>query len=279
MADTTNLEDVEKTPVMGLYKPEKGFFDWDIPINKNWDLLDKLGSGRLPFLCTLLSEWILTGDDATGWALQGSELDGDTYTTAWQRLSEAQERASTVSKEFYDITYTWRKDEVTGWCFVDKANYDKAKENLKNSLGFVVDYVEGAKRIILPYKEGYYKIGSSVNDFIPQSLPNITGTYQAARNVWTNPVVTGAFAPSDWIGGDGSDYGSNGGNYNIKFDASGSSPVYQDGADVNPFASTVYLYYRVGDTATSDSLVDFGNFTTELESIKARLTALEGGTE
>lgn len=275
MADETDLEDVEKTPVMGLYKPEKGFFDWDVPINKNWDLLDKLGSGRLPFLCTLLSEWILTGDDATGWALQGSELDGDTYKTAWERLSAAQERASTVSKEFYDITYTWRKDEVTGWCFVDKANYDKAKENLKNSLGFVVDYVEGAKRIILPYKEGYYKIGSSVNDFIPQSLPNIKG--QAGLLGARLDYATGVFeAQGSW----GSRPHWDGGvSAYLGFDASNSSPVYQDGADVNPFASTVYLYYRVGDTASSDSLVDFGNFTTELESIKARLTALEGGTE
>ena len=275
MADETDLEDVEKTPVMGLYKPEKGFFDWDVPINKNWDLLDKLGSGRLPFLCTLLSEWILTGDDATGWALQGSELNGDTYKTAWERLSEAQERASTVSKEFYDITYTWRKDEVTGWCFVDKANYDKAKENLKNSLGFVVDYVEGAKRIILPYKEGYYKIGSSVNDFIPQSLPNIKGSFWVQGGIIQ--AASGAFYGDGSVGS--RPHWDSGYSPVLRMDASRSSGVYKDGADVNPFASTVYLYYRVGDTATSDSLVDFGNFTTELESIKARLTALEGGTE
>lgn len=274
MADEIEME---KTPIMGLNKPDKGTFDWDVPVNENWDKLDKLGSGRLPFMTPLPMEYKLTGDDAIGWALQGSELDGDTYKTAWDKLTEAQARSSTKTLEIYDITYTVRVDEVTGWIFVDKANYDKAKENLKHSLGFVVDYVEGNKRIILPYKECYWKFGSAAGEFIPQSLPNIKGTYRAARNVWTNPQVTGAFEASDWVGSDGSDYGSNGGNYNIKFNASGSSKVYQDGADVNPMASTVFLYYRVADTASSNSEMNLGNLLTEMNALKARIDALEKG--
>ena len=67
-----------------------------------------------------------------------------------------------------------------------------------------------------------------------EGLPNITGTYQAARNVWTNPSVTGAFAPSTYVGGDGSDYGSNGGNYNINFDASGANEIYGASEHVTP---------------------------------------------
>lgn len=268
-------DEIEKTPVLGLNMPPKGYFNWDEPLNENWKLLDSLGGGRLPFMTPLPMEHKLSGADAIGWALQGSVLDGDEYPDAWKKLSEAQERSSTVTKEYYDVTYTMRVDRQTGWVFVDKANYDKGVENLKHSLGFVVDYVEGNKRIILPYKECYWKFGSSAGEFIPQSLPNIKGTYRASRNVWTNPVVTGAFAPSDYIGSDGSDYGSNGGNYNIKFDASLHDETYQDDADVNPFASTVYLYYKVADMAAEGTVMDLSSMTKLLEALDARVKELE----
>lgn len=265
--------EMEKTPIMGLNKPDKGTFNWDVPVNENWDKLDKLGSGRLPFMTPLPMEYKLTGDDAIGWALQGSELDGDTYKTAWEKLTEAQARSSTKTLEYYDITYTVRVDEVTGWIFVDKANYDKAKENLKHSLGFVVDYVEGAKRIILPYKECYWKFGSVAGEFIPQSLPNIKG--QAGFLGSRLDYTSGAFYSSgNWNARPDWDSGTTG---YLAIDASRSSKVYQDDADVNPMASTVFLYYRVADTSSSGAEMNLGNLLTEMNALKARIEALEKG--
>lgn len=265
--------EMKKTPIMGLNKPDKGAFNWDVPMNENWDKLDKLGSGRLPFMTPLPMEYKLTGDDAIGWALQGSELDGDTYKTAWEKLTEAQARSTTKTLEIYDITYTTRVDEVTGWIFVDKANYDKAKENLKHSLGFVVDYVEGNKRIILPYKECYWKFGSVAGEFIPQSLPDIKGS-NTARGSYVNSA-DGAFytegtynSQPDW------DSGVSG---ILRFAASRYNKIYQDGADVNPMASTVFLYYRVADSASSGAEINLGNLLNEMNTLKARLEALEKG--
>ena len=39
---------MEKTP-LGLNKPDKGYLDWHIPLNENFDLIDE-------FLAYLLSE-------------------------------------------------------------------------------------------------------------------------------------------------------------------------------------------------------------------------------
>ena len=47
------------TPLLGLNKPGKGDFDWDVPLNENWDKLDSLGAGRLPFMAPLLMEHVM----------------------------------------------------------------------------------------------------------------------------------------------------------------------------------------------------------------------------
>lgn len=263
---------ITKTPIMGLNMPEKGYFDWDVPQNENWQILDSLGAGKLPFMTPLLMEHKLAGDDAVGWALQGSELDGDTYVTAWEKLTEAQSRASTVVLSYNDITYNTQKDEVTGWVFVDKATYDKAKANLKHSLGFVCDYVNGAKRIILPYKECYWKIGSDANNFAQASLPNLTGRFGVFGG--TTSGLQGVFYPTgSWASRPHWDSGSSA---YFGFDASRASKVYKDDATtINPDYSTVYLYYRVADSAASKDMIDLGNFTNELATLKSTIGALE----
>ena len=262
------------TPLLGLNKPEKGDFDWDVPINENWDKLDSLGAGRLPFMAPLLMEHLMDEEDSIGWALQGSTLDGDVYTTAWEKLSAAKNRASTQSLTYKGISFDVQVDSVTKWRFVSKETYDNAKENLGNSLGFVVDFVEGAKRIILPYRSGFLSLGDEPGVYTPEGLPNITGTYKASRNVWTNPEVTGCFSPSTRTGSDGSDYGSNGANYDIRIDASRSNSIYGSSEHVTPENTSMYLYYRVANTVTTSASLDLN---AELASIKARLEALEGG--
>lgn len=269
---------INKTPIMGLNMPEKGYFDWDVPQNENWRILDSLGAGRLPFMTPLVMEHKLAGEDAVGWALQGSELDGDTYVTAWGRLTEAQARATSRAVVYDDITYNILKDDVTGWVFVDKFTYDKALENLKHSLGFVCDYVNGAKRIILPYKECYWKLGSDVNTFGQASAPNIKGSVNKIVMESSSPTLTGAFSSSSQ--GYTQHFSSSGSIprpfRSLELDASRASKVYKDGADLNPAHSTVYLYYRVADTAVSQNMINLGNLITDLADVKARLEALEG---
>lgn len=264
-------EELEQTPVLGLNKPAKGTFDWDVLVNANWDLLDKLGAGRLPFMTPLPMEHKLEGDDAVGWALQGSTLDGDEYVDAWTKLEAAQKRGTTETKTYKEETYTLLRDEVTGWTFVDKAMYDKGVEKLKNSLGFVLDYVEGKKRIILPYKECYWKFGPTPNVFSEESLPNIKGSFWVQGGIIQ--AASGAFYGDGSVGS--RPHWDSGSSPVLRMDASRSSEVYKDDAEVNPFNSTVYLYYRVADTVASLNAISLDALMTELEDVKSRLDALE----
>lgn len=260
------------TPLLGLNKPGKGDFNWDVPLNENWDKLDSLGAGRLPFMAPLLMEHIMDAKDSIGWALQGSALDGDVYTTAWDKLSTAKNRASTQTLTYKGISFDVQVDSVTKWRFVSKETYDNAKENLGNSLGFVVDYVEGAKRIILPYKTGFLSLGDEPGVYTPEGLPNISGKFVTTRNGAGVQQASGPFTAergSDW----GPDWESGVANYGFNFDASKANPIYGASEHVTPENTSMFLYYRVANTVTTSANLDLN---AELASIKARLAALEG---
>lgn len=177
---------ITQTDILKLNKPDKGYFDWDVPLNENWDKLDFLGAGQLPLLYRLESERILEGADATGWALQGSVLDGDTYPTLWTLLKTAKDRAASKTLEIKEITYTVAQDEVTGMVFVDQANYDKGWANLKDSLGFIVSFVDEVKSITLPKRAG-----SVTTDTYYASLSS--STYQDGASVQPDHHVVYAY--------------------------------------------------------------------------------------
>lgn len=222
---------ITQTDILKLNKPDKGYFDWDVPLNENWDKLDFLGAGQLPLLYRLESERILEGADAIGWALQGSVLDGDTYPTLWTLLKTAKDRAASKTLEIKEITYTVAQDEVTGMVFVDQANYDKGWANLKDSLGFIVSFVDEVKSITLPKRAVYDRADvEGLNGFGAESLPN-----------------------------------------NTSFDTSRSSSTYQDGASVQPDHHVVYAYYKVGNTIVADESIDLGNVLTQLAAMQTQL--------
>ena len=256
------------TPILGLNKPAKGDFDWDVPINENWDKLDSLGAGRLPFMAPLLMDHLMDAEDSVGWALQGSTLDGDVYTTAWEKLSAAKNRASTQSLTYKGLSFDVQVDSVTKWRFVSKETYDNAKENLGNSLGFVVDFVEGAKRIILPYRSGFLSLGDEPGVYTPEGLPDHTHTSNIST--YGNP--------------DGGGDQSSGGYRYLRLKGtldgwttggvSAGNSIYGASEHVTPENTSMYLYYRVANTVTTSVNLDL---SAELASIKARLEALEGG--
>lgn len=266
---------ITQTDILKLNKPDKGYFDWDVPLNENWDKLDFLGAGQLPLLYRLESERILEGADATGWALQGSVLDGDTYPTLWTLLKTAKDRAASKTLEIKEITYTVAQDEVTGMVFVDQANYDKGWANLKDSLGFIVSFVDEVKSITLPKRAVYDRVDvEGLNGFGAESLPNIKGTLEKPTGgVITNTDVSGSGAffttrTSDFGISDSARYGES---LKVSFDASRSSSTYQDGASVQPDHHVVYAYYKVGNTIVADESIDLGNVLTQLAAMQTQL--------
>lgn len=262
---------ITQTDILKLNKPDKGYFDWDVPLNENWDKLDFLGAGQLPLLYRLESERILEGADATGWALQGSVLDGDTYPTLWTLLKTAKDRAASKTLEIKEITYTVAQDEVTGMVFVDQANYDKGWANLKDSLGFIVSFVDEVKSITLPKRAVYDRVDvEGLNGFGAESLPNITGSFGNVVDYDSTAKFSGAFerftSHSHAVGAGGQVLA-----YNSSFDASRSSSTYQDGASVQPDHHVVYAYYKVGNTIVADESIDLGNVLTQLAAMQTQL--------
>lgn len=262
---------ITQTDILKLNKPDKGYFDWDVPLNENWDKLDFLGAGQLPLLYRLESERILEGADATGWALQGSVLDGDTYPTLWTLLKTAKDRAASKTLEIKEITYTVAQDEVTGMVFVDQANYDKGWANLKDSLGFIVSFVDEVKSITLPKRAVYDRVDvEGLNGFGAESLPNITGATFLIANV-NDMFEYGAFY-KDSVNKKAGVYGAVTGTDSVNaFDASRSSSTYQDGASVQPDHHVVYAYYKVGNTIVADESIDLGNVLTQLAAMQTQL--------
>lgn len=262
---------IKQTNILKLNKPDKGYFDWDVPLNENWDKLDFLGAGQLPLLYRLESERILEGAEATGWALQGSVLDGDTYTTLWTLLKTAKDRAVSKTLRIKEIAYTVAQDEVTGMVFVDQATYNKGWANLKDSLGFIVSFVDKVKSITLPKRAVYDRADvEGLNGFGAESLPNITGATSLVTNE-NNMFEYGAFYKDSVNKRDGI-YGQVSGHNSINaFDASRCSPTYQDGAPVHPDHHVVYAYYKVGNTVVADASIDLGNFLTQLATIQTQL--------
>lgn len=265
---------ITQTDILKLNKPDKGYFDWDVPLNENWDKLDFLGAGQLPLLYRLESERILEGADATGWALQGSVLDGDTYPTLWTLLKTAKDRAASKTLEIKEITYTVAQDEVTGMVFVDQANYDKGWANLKDSLGFIVSFVDEVKSITLPKRAVYDRADvEGLNGFGAESLPNITGVsaFGATGSTIGSYKNSGSIEWDTATGNGITGTGTGSTVHREKINASNSSSTYQEGAKVQPDHHVVYAYYKVGNTIVADESIDLGNVLTQLAAMQTQL--------
>ena len=270
------MADIVQTPTLGLNKPPKGYFDWDVPLNENWDKLDVLGAGQLPLLSTIWVDHKLEGAEATGWALQGSVLDGEIYTSAWDKLKEAQGRATSQSIDVYGTQYTFKRDPQTGWCFVTQAEYDKAYSGWADSLGFVLDETAGKKLFTLPKRENFLKASSAGGSiFGAETLPDpkgevyaydFQGQYSQANKFGSLSVANVNKAQGRAISGGTSASGTT--QALIKFSANSATPVYQDGAAVRPTHSTCLVYYKVGNTVVSKDQIDVGNLLTKVAGLE-----------
>ena len=155
--------------------------------------------------------------------------------------------------------------------FVDQANYDKGWANLKDSLGFIVSFVDEVKSITLPKRAVYDRADvEGLNGFGAESLPNITGATFLIANV-NDMFDYGAFY-KDSVNKKAGIYGQASGTDSVNaFDASRSSSTYQDGASVQPDHHVVYAYYKVGNTIVADESIDLGNVLTQLAAMQTQL--------
>lgn len=277
------MDGYEKTPTLGLNKPEKGDFDWDLPLNENWDILDRVGGAQLPLLATIDLDYKLSGDAAIGWALAGSTLSGNTYTSLWSAMKAAYDRSTAANEEHYGKTYSVRTDAVTGWRFVTVDVYHGALSALGDSLGHVLD--TNAKTIHLRASWYTYDLPTQDTRYIgniwDETLPNVKGELASIGNTRgnvnssTEAIYITAKFKGQYGGGGGRAEGEES---NILFNAnrsnhaySGVSP-YRDNAWVRPQSKSLLRYYKVGNTITNVENIDVG---TILDSISDMVHASE----
>ena len=271
------MDGYEKTPTLGLNKPEKGDFDWDLPLNENWDILDRVGGAQLPLLATIDLDYKLSGDAAIGWALEGSTLSGNTYTSLWTAMKAAYDRSVAANEEHYNKTYSVKTDAVTGWRFVTNDVYSSASSAIGESLGHVLD--TNAKTIRLRISWQSYDLPTHDTRFIgrvlDETLPNVKGEFYVSNVTQDqNGSSTGAsrtngmFKFTQTGGTTGAAWNPAGGIFTLNANSSntsytGKSP-YRDNAWVRPQSKNLLRYYKVGNTITNVENIDVG---TILDSI------------
>lgn len=125
-------------------------------------------------------------------------------------------------------------------------------------------------------KWGFVGTRNSGGNFVEESLPNIAG--QWARSSSTNENTTadsgtfnGAFYQAGTIGTryqPGNSSSTYAGTSQLGFDASLSSPVYQDDAPVQQRSTEMYLYFYVGEAVQGANLINMESTLQEVVALK-----------
>ena len=220
------------------------------------------------------------------WLLSnGQENSQENYPSVYELLLNEYNNGTLKSETIGDTTIEYKQLDNGHKVVTDKTAYESILKNTGTAWYYVLDL--DSRTFVLPQTNGYMKYGNS-NQFIKQSLPNIKGQFAwvcTTGDDKTTPPFSKLFTL---------DYGStvgNGSSYPAKytrigFDASTSSDIYADGANVNPNSVQGYLYFYVGEcVGTSNSInlgdikdkldLDITNLKTELNKLKDNIIKWE----
>lgn len=245
-------------------------FDVQKALNENFDKIDKK-SGSFDLFDTKITDHILEGKNAQGWALQGtyvyaeSESERIGYPDFFNRCAEEKEQA--IATEITLGTQT-----ITMYChsnghqFYDLSNKDVVDawyETYGIADFYGIDFEN--KRVFLPRNKNFFQLTddpSKVNTHIQAGLPNITGRigkYNTSLigGVWGAIYTNSSSAGSRYLAHT-SDSPSQG---EVNFNASLSNPIYGKSNTVQPASSLKLLYYCVGNTNKTTSLVNVTEIT------------------
>lgn len=212
---------------------------------------------------------ILTGDEAVGWALQGS-LVTNTYPDAVAKIKELYQAGEETT--YREIVCKRSQD---GRYIADIAQKE-AIEALFTSTGVADFYIldSSNNQFYLPKSKWFKQLTtdtSLVNNYNEDGLPNLkkdaTGSpeisvWSSGNNVeyWEGLIGKYPTTPK---------YNPNNGGYGqfqeLLFDASKYNSKYGNSENVQPPSSNKLLYYRVGNTIINEANIDVGNILSELQ--------------
>ena len=205
-----------------------------------------------------LTDRILSGDEAIGWALQGA-LITMTYPDAVNKIKELY--ADGTDTTFRGISCK----KTTDGRYIADISQKTAIDNLFNTTGIADFYIldNTNNQFYLPRNKYFMQLTDSttlLNNYNEAGLPNITGYVNGT--VEEKNTYSGCFYNN---GTNGS--GANGGytDQSLGFDASRSNAVYGNSDTVQPPSSSKLLYYKVGNTIVNESTIDIGNVLSDLQ--------------
>ena len=234
-------------------------------IDKNIDKI--LNHVSFNFFDTKISDHILEGKEAKGWALQGTYVIKDLYPDFYNKCLEEKNSATETSVTLGSSTLTMFVNSNGHQFFniADKSIVDSFYEVYGIADFYGID--EENKRIFLPRNKYFQQLtvdASNVNKMMEAGLPDITGVILTTQDNFVGSE--GAFRIAN---GTTVTTGSHGSaahtQQNIGFDASRSNSIYGNSDTVQPPSSLKLLYYCVGNTVVNDAEIDAGALVAQME--------------
>lgn len=210
------------------------------------------------------------------WLLSNGQVNSqENYPSVYELLLNEYNNGELKTETIGGISISFKQLDNGHKIVTDKTAYNSILESTGTAWYYLLDL--DSRTFVLPQTNGYMKYGNS-NEFIKQSLPNIKG-----QTGWTctsgDDETTAPFSKIFT-----STYGaSSGPSYparftRIGFDASSSSDIYADGANVNPNAVQGYLYFYVGEFVGTSNSVNLGDIKDKLDldiaNLKTEVTEL-----
>ena len=197
------------------------------------------------------------------WLLSNGQVNSsENYPSVYELLLNEYNNGELKTETVGGVSISFKQLDNGHKVVTDKTAYESILKNTGTAWYYLLDL--DSRTFVLPQTNGYMKYGNS-NEFIKQSLPNIKG--QTGYTVTSGDDVT--TAPFSKIStssyGAGSSQGYPARFTMIKFDASTSSDIYADGANVNPNSVQGYLYFYVGDCVGTSNSVNLGDIKDKLD--------------
>lgn len=212
------------------------------------------------------------------WLLSNGQVNSEeNYPSVYELLLNEYNNGTLKSETIDDVVISYKQLDNGHKIVTDKTSYNSILENTGTAWYYLLDL--DSRTFILPQTNGYMKYGNS-NQFIKQSLPNIKG--QTAHTVtFGDELITAPFSKIKTSTDGAPSASANKGKYTtVGFDASTSSDIYADGANVNPNSVQGYLYFYVGDCVGTSNSVNLGNLKDKLDlditNLKTELNKLKG---
>ena len=129
---TENLKLFKYDPITDA----KQVFSISDALNYNWDILDKNGAGGWNLFDTKITDHVLTGDEAIGWALQGS-LVTNTYSDAVSLVkTQYNEATNKIYKETTDLVFPTMTSNSCDFATVSTSSNDTNAWQLINGVTY-----------------------------------------------------------------------------------------------------------------------------------------------